>query len=36
MKRGSTGEYVLISTVGNEPVRAFVPHPLPPDPPNEC
>jgi Fic family protein len=33
MKRGSTGEYVLISTVGNEPVRAFVPHPLPPDPP---
>ncbi|MCU0596859.1 MAG: Fic family protein, partial [Desulfobacterota bacterium] len=32
-KRGSTGEYVLISTVGNEPVRAFVPHPLPPDPP---
>lgn len=33
MKRGSTGEEALISTVGNEPVRAFVPRPLPPDPP---
>ena len=33
MKRGSTGEEVLISTVGKEPVRAFVPRPLPPDPP---
>jgi len=33
MKRGPTGEEVLISTLGNEPVRAFVPRPLPPDPP---
>jgi Fic family protein len=33
MQRGPTGDYVLISTVGNEPVRAFVPRPLPPDPP---
>ncbi|RJR32582.1 MAG: Fic family protein [Desulfobacteraceae bacterium] len=33
MKRGPSGEYVLISTVGDEPVRAFVPRPLPPDPP---
>ncbi len=33
MKRGPTEEEVLISTVGNEPVRAFVPRPLPPDPP---
>jgi len=33
MKRGPTGEEMLISTVGDEPVRAFVPRPLPPDPP---
>jgi Fic family protein len=33
MQRGATGDYVLISTVGNEPVRAFLPRPLPPDPP---
>ena len=33
MQRGPTGDYVLISTVGDEPVRAFVPRPLPPDPP---
>jgi Fic family protein len=33
MRRGPTGSYVLISTVGNEPVRAFVPKPLPPEPP---
>jgi len=34
MQRAATGEYVLTSTVG-EPVRAFVPAPLPPDPPLE-
>ena len=33
MKRGPTGEYVVTSIAGNEPVRAFVPRPLPPDPP---
>ncbi|MEW6666034.1 MAG: Fic family protein [Thermodesulfobacteriota bacterium] len=33
MKRGLTGDYVLISSAGAEPVRAFVPRPLPPDPP---
>ncbi|OPY00599.1 MAG: Adenosine monophosphate-protein transferase SoFic [Syntrophorhabdus sp. PtaB.Bin184] len=33
MQRGSTGDYVVISTVGDEPVRAFAPRPLPPDPP---
>ncbi len=33
MQRGPTGDYVLVSTVGNEPVRAFVPYPLPPVPP---
>jgi Fic family protein len=33
MRRGATGDYVLVSTVGDEPVRAFVPRPLPPDPP---
>ena len=27
------GEYVTVSTVGNERVRAFVPAPLPPSPP---
>ncbi len=32
MKRGPTGRYT-VTTVGGEPVRAFVPHPLPPDPP---
>ena len=32
MKRGSTGRYE-ISAVGGETVRAFVPAPLPPDPP---
>ena len=31
MKRGETGRYE-ISTVGGEPVRAFVPAPLPPAP----
>ncbi len=33
MKRGPIGEYVLVSTLGDEPVRAFVPSPLPPVPP---
>ena len=33
MKRGSTGEYITISTVGAETVRAFIPRPLPPEPP---
>ena len=33
MKRGPIGEYVLISTVGDERVKAFVPRPLPPAPP---
>lgn len=33
MKRGPTGEYVLISTVGDERVQAFVPRSLPPAPP---
>ena len=32
MKRGSTGQYEITST-GDETVRAFVPAPLPPDPP---
>ena len=32
MKRGSTGEYEITVT-GGETVRAFVPAPLPPDPP---
>ncbi len=32
MKRDITGRYVVQTTQG-EPVRAFVPHPLPPDPP---
>ena len=33
MKRGATGEYVTISTVGAEAAKAFVPKPLPPEPP---
>ena len=32
MQRGPTGDYQVTTTVG-EPVRAFVPHPLPPEPP---
>jgi len=32
MKRGDTGRYEVTSG-GDEPVRAFVPHPLPPSPP---
>jgi Fic family protein len=34
MLRGPTGHFTTISTVG-ETARAFVPHPLPPDPPLE-
>ncbi len=34
MKRGSTGQYEITAT-GGETVRAFVPSPLPPDPPLE-
>ena len=33
MRRGSTGDYVTVSTVGGERVKAFVPHPLPPGQP---
>ena len=33
MQRGPTGTYRTISTVGDERVRAFVPHALPPSPP---
>ena len=32
MRRGSTGHY-KITSVGGEQVQAFIPHPLPPDPP---
>jgi Fic family protein len=32
MKRGPTGDYVVLSTVGGETARSFVPRPLPPDP----
>lgn len=32
MRRGPTGRYVTTSTVGDERVSAFVPHPLPPKP----
>ena len=32
MRRGEGGSYVVTTTAGEE-VRAFVPHPLPPDPP---
>ncbi len=32
MKRGPSGRYVVISRVGGETVRAFIPHPLPPRP----
>jgi Fic family protein len=33
MQRGLTGKYLVVSTVGEEPVRAFIPNPLPPKPP---
>ena len=32
MRRGSTGHY-KITSVGGEQVQAFIPHPLPPNPP---
>ena len=35
MKRKRTGQYVLISAAGGEQCRAFVPDPLPPEPPIE-
>lgn len=34
MRRGATGRYEIVTTE-DEQVRAFVPHPLPPDPPLE-
>lgn len=34
MQRGATGHYE-ISNIGGETVRAFIPHPLPPEPPLE-
>jgi len=33
VQRGPTGDYLTVSTVGDEVVRAFVPRPLPPVPP---
>jgi Fic family protein len=33
MRRGSTGRYVSSSTVGQRAVKAFIPEPLPPNPP---
>jgi Fic/DOC family protein len=35
MHRDLTGDYVTVSTVGSETVRAFMPRPLPPHPPLE-
>ena len=32
LRRGSTGQY-KITSVGGEQVQAFIPHPLPPNPP---
>jgi hypothetical protein len=34
MRRGITGKYETTS-IGGEEVRAFIPHPLPPEPPLE-
>jgi len=33
VRRGLTGHYIPISSAGAEKCRAFLPHPLPPDPP---
>lgn len=33
MQRGPTGDFVTTPTAGDEVVRAFVPYPLPPEPP---
>lgn len=35
MERGLTGHYIPITTVGSEKCRAFIPDPLPPNPPLE-
>ncbi|MDD2709963.1 MAG: Fic family protein [Verrucomicrobiae bacterium] len=35
MKRGLTGHYITLSTLGGETCRAFLPSPLPPEPPLE-
>ena len=35
MQRGPTGKLVVVSSVGDEIVRAFIPDPLPPKPPLE-
>ncbi|CAN5883910.1 Fic family protein [soil metagenome] len=35
MQRGPSGTYLTISTLGDERVRAFMPHALPPSPPLE-
>lgn len=35
MERGLTGHYIPIATVGSEKCRAFIPDPLPPNPPLE-
>lgn len=32
MKRPQSGKYTIISTVGGEPCKAFIPNPLPPQP----
>jgi Fic family protein len=32
MKRSKTGQYITVSTVGNEACKAFIPDPLPPEP----
>ena len=32
MRRGATGKYVTVSTMGDEQVREYVPAPLPPRP----
>ncbi len=33
MKRGLTGKYETVSTAGDKPCEAFIPNPLPPNPP---
>jgi Fic family protein len=35
MQRGPTGKFVVVSSLGDETVRAFIPNPLPPKPPLE-
>jgi hypothetical protein len=36
MKRGLTGHYLPLPSAGGEAARAFVPNPLPPEPPLEA